>query len=115
MPLQVQAYSSAVLLRAGKTSRWYIRRANPTRKIATKRARTLSRGFMNALLVILAWAGSLPDRGIFPELLARVNLEAPRAVDPARGWLRVDRAHRLVTLYDGDDPVTMWPLGSGDV
>jgi uncharacterized protein YijF (DUF1287 family) len=70
---------------------------------------------MNALLVILAWAGSLPDRGIFPELLARVNLEAPRAVDPARGWLRVDRAHRLVTLYDADDPMTMWPLGSGDV
>ena len=28
---------------------------------------------MNALLLLLTLAGTLPDRGIFPELLARVN------------------------------------------
>ena len=70
---------------------------------------------MNALLLLLTLAGSLPDRGIFPELLARVNLEPPPAVDAAHAWLRVDRAHKLVTLYDGDDPIALFALGAADV
>jgi uncharacterized protein YijF (DUF1287 family) len=71
---------------------------------------------MIALFTIFSTlAGSLPDRGIFPELLARVNLEAPRTVEPARAWLRIDRAHKLYTLYEGDDPVALYPLGAADV
>ena len=70
---------------------------------------------MNALLLLATLAGTLPDRGIFPELLARVNLQPPPAVDPARGWLRVDRTHELVTLYDGDDPIALFGLGSAEV
>jgi uncharacterized protein YijF (DUF1287 family) len=58
------------------------------------------------LLVLLSLAGTLPDRGIFPELLERVNLARPPA--PARAWLRVDRRHALVTLYDGDDPLKVY-------
>ena len=64
-------------------------------------------------LVILTLAGTLPDRGIFPELLARVNLEAPRSVDPAQAWLRLDRAHGLATLYEGDHPLALYPLVGG--
>jgi uncharacterized protein YijF (DUF1287 family) len=66
---------------------------------------------MYSLLVILTVAGALPDRGIFPELLARVNLATPRAVDPARDWLRIDRKHAVATLYDGDDPLALYVLG----
>lgn len=61
-------------------------------------------------LLILTLAGGLPDRGIFPELLARVDLAAP-AVDARRDWLRVDRRHGVATLYDGDDPVALYVLG----
>ena len=70
---------------------------------------------MISLVVILTLAGALPDRGIFPELLARVNLQTPPKVDPAHAWLRVDRAHKLVTLYDGDDPIALYLLGAADV
>ncbi len=70
---------------------------------------------MYSLVVILTLAGALPDRGIFPELAARVNLEPPRAVDAARDWLRVDRAHGLVTLYDGDDPIALYALGAAEI
>ncbi len=55
--------------------------------------------------------GAVPDRGIFPELTGRVNLAPPaRATHP---WLRVDRRHGLVTLYDGDDPLKLYRLGEG--
>jgi uncharacterized protein YijF (DUF1287 family) len=64
-------------------------------------------------LLLLALAGALPDRGIFPELLARVNLETPAAVDAAHAWLRVDRVHKLATLYDGDDPMALYALDGG--
>jgi uncharacterized protein YijF (DUF1287 family) len=67
------------------------------------------------LLSILTLAGALPDRGIFPELLARVNLDPPRAVAPARAWLRVDRRHGLATLYEGDDPLALYPLVDGEL
>ena len=70
---------------------------------------------MYSLVVILTVAGALPDRGIFPELLARVNLEPPRAVDASRAWLRVDRKHALATLYDGDDPIALWAIGAADL
>ena len=70
---------------------------------------------MYSLVVILTLAGALPDRGIFPELLARVNLAPPRAVDATRGWLRVDRAHQLATLYDGDDPIALFALDAADL
>lgn len=70
---------------------------------------------MTSLVILLTLAGALPDRGIFPELLARVNLAAPRAVDRAHDWLRVDRTHKLVTLYDGDDPIALYLLGAADV
>jgi uncharacterized protein YijF (DUF1287 family) len=64
------------------------------------------------LALVFALAGALPDRGIFPELLARVNLETP-AVDAAHAWLRVDRVHKLATLYDGDDPMALFALDGG--
>lgn len=70
---------------------------------------------MVALLLLATLADALPDRGIFPEFLARVSLEHPRAVDPARHWLRVDRAHHLVTLYDGDDPIALYATGAADL
>jgi uncharacterized protein YijF (DUF1287 family) len=65
------------------------------------------------LLAILTVAGALPDRGICPELLARVNLASPRPVTPARAWLRIDRRHGLGTLYDGDDPIALYALVGG--
>ncbi|HEX4462545.1 MAG TPA: hypothetical protein VIA18_31425, partial [Polyangia bacterium] len=61
-------------------------------------------------LLILTLAGALPDHGIYPELAARVTLESPRHVDPAHAWLRIDRRHHIGTLYDGDDPVALYPL-----
>jgi len=67
-------------------------------------------------LVLLAWAGALPDRGIFPELLARVNLAAPAPLDAgdrAHAWLRLDAQHGLATLYAGEDPLALWPLVDG--
>src|SRR5262245_46833108 len=69
---------------------------------------------MTALL-LLTLAGALPDRGIFPELLARVNLEAPRAVDAVHAWVRIDRTHGLATLYDGEDPLALYPLGAAEI
>lgn len=66
-------------------------------------------------MVLLTLAGALPDRGIFPELAARVNLEAPRAFDRAHAWLRVDHPRKLVTLYEGDDPIALYVEGAADV
>jgi uncharacterized protein YijF (DUF1287 family) len=62
------------------------------------------------LLVALALAAGLPDRGIFPELGGKVELHAPARVDAARGWLRVDERHHIVTLYDGDVPIAALPF-----
>lgn len=66
-------------------------------------------GVMWLVAAVLALTAGLPDRGIFPELGVRVTLEAPR-VERARAWTRVDRVHRLLTLYDGDQPVRVYPL-----
>jgi uncharacterized protein YijF (DUF1287 family) len=63
--------------------------------------------FASWLLLAVASAG-LPDRGIFPELTERVNLAAAERAADAR--VRVDPAHGLVTLYDGDDPVKLYKM-----
>src|SRR2546430_223234 len=60
------------------------------------------------VLVIAALAAGLADRGIFPELDPLVSIAAPERV--AAPWLRIDRVHRVETLYDGDDPVKAYPL-----
>jgi hypothetical protein len=65
---------------------------------------------MHALALFVALAFELglvlPDRGIFPDLDQSVALTPPaRAAAPR---LRVDPQHGLVTLYDGDDPLTVW-------
>jgi uncharacterized protein YijF (DUF1287 family) len=73
---------------------------------------------MYSLVVILTLAGALPDRGIFPELLARVNLAAPRSLSgaaAARAWLRVDRVHEVSTLYEGDDPIALYTIDAADL
>jgi hypothetical protein len=56
--------------------------------------------------VLLETGAALPDRGIFSDLDHTVALAAPAKVVAAR--LRVDPKHGLVTLYDGDDPLTVW-------
>ncbi len=60
------------------------------------------------VLLLAALAAGLADRGIFPELDPLVSIEAPERVRAP--WLRVDRVHRIETLYDGDDPVKAYPL-----
>jgi uncharacterized protein YijF (DUF1287 family) len=62
------------------------------------------------LLLVAALASALPDRGIYPELAARVSLRTPERVDAARGWLRVDEPRGIVTLYDGDVPLAALPI-----
>jgi len=52
------------------------------------------------LVVAVALLG---DQGIFPELAEKTTLEALPPVSAA--WLRLDTAHKLVTVYDGDDAV----------
>jgi uncharacterized protein YijF (DUF1287 family) len=64
--------------------------------------------FVGSWVLFLALLGGVPDRGIFPELAGRVNLGRPAAA--ARPWLRVDDKHRLVTLYDGDDPLKVYGM-----
>jgi uncharacterized protein YijF (DUF1287 family) len=52
----------------------------------------------------------LPDRGIFPDLDGQVQLAAPAALDRARAWVRVDERNRVLTLYQGADPLKAYPL-----
>jgi len=67
---------------------------------------------MHALALVVALTFSaelglaLPDRGIFPDLDGTVTLAPPATVAAPR--LRADAQHGLVTLYDGDDPLTVW-------
>jgi hypothetical protein len=65
------------------------------------------------LALIGAMASGLPDRGVFPELLDKVSTRVPAGVEASRTWLRVDQKHKLVTLYDGDDPVQLYVIGAG--
>jgi uncharacterized protein YijF (DUF1287 family) len=68
------------------------------------------------LVLVSTLVGTLPDRGIFPELLARVNLVAPAPLPPAaraHAWLRLDARHGVGTLYDGADPLALFVLRDG--
>ncbi len=60
--------------------------------------------------LILMLAALLPDHGVYPELLTRVTTAMPAGVDREHTWVRVDQKHRMVTLYDGDDPVQVYPI-----
>src|SRR5262245_11112985 len=73
-------------------------------------SRTLVRSLM--VLFALVLGATLPDRGIYPELLGKVSTALPAGVSASRTWLRQDRTHRLLTLYDGDDPVQVYPAGA---
>jgi uncharacterized protein YijF (DUF1287 family) len=61
-----------------------------------------------------ALASGLPDRGIFAELAAQVSTVVPAGVQPAHTWVRVDRAHAILTLYEDDAPLKAYPLVAGD-
>jgi uncharacterized protein YijF (DUF1287 family) len=63
---------------------------------------------MHALL-LLTLVSALPDRGIYGDLDGKVVTAAPSWVKPSRAWLRVDRRHKLATLYDGETPLQVWP------
>ncbi len=67
---------------------------------------------MPALLLyaLASLAAALPDRGIYPELAAQVSTVIPLGVTRAQTWVRIDAAHRVLTLYDADDPVKAYPL-----
>src|SRR4051794_2416183 len=54
----------------------------------------------------------LPDRGIYPELDSLISITLPADVDAKRVWLRADPAHRVLTLYHGDDPLKAYPIVS---
>jgi uncharacterized protein YijF (DUF1287 family) len=62
-------------------------------------------------LILAVLACGLPDRGVFTDLDARIELRMPPGVDKARTWVRVDETHHVATLYDGDDPVRAYALG----
>ena len=63
-------------------------------------------------LVALAVACGLPDRGIFPELDAKVSMGLPPLPAPGALWLRLDRGHGVLTLYAGDDPLKAYPVAA---
>ena len=52
----------------------------------------------------------LPDRGIFAELAAQVSTAVPSGVERAHTWVRVDRAHAILTLYEDDSPLKAYPI-----
>jgi uncharacterized protein YijF (DUF1287 family) len=59
------------------------------------------------LLLLIAYG--IPDRGIYPELAGEVAAAIPPGIEREHTWLRIDPVHRVVTLYDGDDPVKAYP------
>jgi uncharacterized protein YijF (DUF1287 family) len=59
---------------------------------------------MHLVLFLLA----LGDRGIFPELADKVLTVVPAGVAAERTWTRTDPKRKLVTLYDGADPVKLY-------
>ena len=51
------------------------------------------------------------DRGIFADLAPGVRIAAPSwPVAEGPTWLRLDPAHRLLTLYQGEVALTAYPL-----
>ncbi len=69
---------------------------------------------MHHVLALAALASGLADRGNFPERDARVAAEPAIAVERAHLWLRVDREHHVLTLYEGGDPLKAFPAGPDD-
>lgn len=56
------------------------------------------------------------DRGIYPDLASQAQISAPNwPVAQGDGWLRVDLAHRLVTLYRGDVALVAYPLATAPI
>jgi uncharacterized protein YijF (DUF1287 family) len=49
------------------------------------------------------------DRGIFSDLDARVQLALPAELDRSRLYARLDGAHQLLVLSDGDWPIKVYP------
>jgi uncharacterized protein YijF (DUF1287 family) len=62
------------------------------------------------LSVALAVVAGLPDRGIFPDLDGHVALSAPAVANRDALWLRLDRRHGVLTLYEGRDPLKAYPV-----
>src|SRR5262245_36657458 len=50
------------------------------------------------------------DKGIYPELAEKVQLAPLPKVTREHAWLRVDPAHKVATVYDGDDPLKAYPV-----
>ncbi|HZS36079.1 MAG TPA: DUF1287 domain-containing protein [Polyangia bacterium] len=64
---------------------------------------------MHLLIALATLASGIADRGVFSDLDAQVETLLPPAVSSSPSlWLRVDPAHRLLTLYDGADPIKVY-------
>jgi uncharacterized protein YijF (DUF1287 family) len=64
-------------------------------------------------LVGLAHAQALPDRGIFPDLTARVQTRVPAWLARVAPDLRADAGRRVATLFLGGLPVKAYALQDG--
>ena len=60
-------------------------------------------GLVSLLLVV-----GVADKGIYPELADKVELAPLPKL--ANAWLRVDPQHQIATVYDGDDPMKLYPI-----
>lgn len=65
---------------------------------------------MHAIVLVAALAAGLPDRGIYPDMDPLISTTVPAGIARDHTWLRVDRAHRIATLYDGADPMKAYPI-----
>jgi uncharacterized protein YijF (DUF1287 family) len=63
-------------------------------------------------ILVAALACGLPDRGVFTDLDGKVNVQMPPSVEKARTWVRIDNAHHIATLHDGDAPVRAYALSA---
>ncbi|HTV18739.1 MAG TPA: DUF1287 domain-containing protein [Polyangiaceae bacterium] len=55
------------------------------------------------------------DRGIFSDLDARVQLALPARLDAGRVHALFDGARQLLVLYDGDEPIKVYPVLASSV
>ena len=67
---------------------------------------------VQSIMVGLVWllVLGIPDKGVFPELTEKVELAPLGEVARAKAWLRVDAQHQVATLYEGDDPLKVYPI-----
>jgi uncharacterized protein YijF (DUF1287 family) len=64
---------------------------------------------MHFLIALATLASGVADRGIYSDLDPQVATFLPAGIaGSANTWLRVDAAHRLITLYDGADPIKVY-------